>query len=67
MDPIEDELFNKIKGFIVTGSQYKAYDTSIPWVTKAYDLFKRIIYPANQNVIKHFFFIYNSFLVASEI
>lgn len=51
METIEEELFKKIKGFIVTGSHYDAYDTSMPWVPFSYDIFNKIIYPETENVI----------------
>lgn len=50
MTPIDEALFSSIKGFVVTGSHHDAYDTSMPWVPVAYELFKKIIYPENENV-----------------
>lgn len=52
MIPIEDELFKKIKGFIITGSHHDAYDVSMPWVPFSYDIFNKIIYPKEDNVIQ---------------
>ena len=50
MIPIEEELFKKIKGFIITGSHHDAYDVSMPWVPFSYEIFNRIIYPKEDNV-----------------
>ncbi|KAL4450946.1 hypothetical protein ABPG74_011788 [Tetrahymena malaccensis] len=49
MKPFEEELFKKIKGFVITGSHYDAYDTSMPWVPFSYDIFNKIIYPEQEN------------------
>ena len=50
MKPIEEKLFKRIKGFVVTGSHHDAYDVSMPWVPFSYEIFNKILYPKEENV-----------------
>ncbi|KAL4503133.1 hypothetical protein ABPG72_014362 [Tetrahymena utriculariae] len=49
MKPFNEELFKKIKGFVITGGHSHAYDTSLPYIPYSYEIFNKIIYPEQDN------------------